>query len=352
MIEIDLTGLMEPVYNIPITGVLVKGMAIGIETCGSRRSAGLMGSWHTLDWLQDMYHFTRQKIESYKSIISEGRFGTEWACAKAYLPRVEREVLVYERIYIPVYIFLEELHKKDPDIRYVKDPKNFGKLVEGPDLYLSSLNLSQRERFINNYSGVKYALLKNLGDYYTGYGTRVNHYKVICEDTGLIETLADGKSYQKIPGISGAKQGVSGIPISVKFPIVSLLNIHKMKASDSFKTIIDDHLKTVAAGDPLFAETLQKPGKNIEDCVTYILNKVKASGQCGFADEEIFGMAIHYYDEDNIKVGSKVTGRVVVNHHVEKEKKTSPKATEPGKKRQTTIINETDLFSVNYETEN
>ena len=37
---------------------------------------------------------------------------------------------------------------------------------------------------------------------------------------------------------------------------------------------------------------------------TYILNQVKKSGCCGFSDDEIFGMALHYYQEDNIEVGS------------------------------------------------
>ncbi|MBB6109754.1 PcfK-like protein [Mucilaginibacter lappiensis] len=90
-----------------------------------------------------------------------------------------------------------------------------------------------------------------------------------------------------------------------------------MKASDSFKTIISDHLLSLAINDPLFAETLNKPNKNIDDCTTYILNQVQKSGQVGFADAEIFGMAVHYYDEDVIEVGKTVNARVVVNHHVD-----------------------------------
>ena len=38
-----------------------------------------------------------------------------------------------------------------------------------------------------------------------------------------------------------------------------------------------------------------KPTKNIDNCITYILNQVKKSGCCGFSDDEIFGMALHYY---------------------------------------------------------
>lgn len=87
-----------------------------------------------------------------------------------------------------------------------------------------------------------------------------------------------------------------------------------MKGTESFKKVIQSHLQGVADKDPLFAETLKKPAKNIDDCVTYILNEVKKSGCNGFADDEVFGMAIHYYDEDDIKPGAAVKARVVVNH--------------------------------------
>jgi len=36
-----------------------------------------------------------------------------------------------------------------------------------------------------------------------------------------------------------------------------------------------------------------------------------------FTDEEIFSMAVHYYDEDSIEVGKETNMRVVVNHHIE-----------------------------------
>ncbi|WP_435415887.1 PcfK-like family protein [Polaribacter aestuariivivens] len=90
-----------------------------------------------------------------------------------------------------------------------------------------------------------------------------------------------------------------------------------MKTTNNFKKVIQNHLEQLAIKDELFAETFKKKNKNIDDCITYILNQVKASGCSGFADDEIFGMAIHYYDEDDIKPGSKISGKVVVNHSVE-----------------------------------
>lgn len=91
-----------------------------------------------------------------------------------------------------------------------------------------------------------------------------------------------------------------------------------MKVTDQFTEIIKEHLQELAEKDELFAETLKKPEKNINDCTTYILNQVKASGRQGFADEEIFGMAVHYYDEDDVTVGSPIKANIVVNRSVPK----------------------------------
>ena len=90
-----------------------------------------------------------------------------------------------------------------------------------------------------------------------------------------------------------------------------------MKSTDTFKNTISAYLTQYATQDELFADKLNNPDKNIDDCITYILNTVQKSGCNGFADDEIFNMAIHYYDEANIEIGKKIDAKVVVNHHVE-----------------------------------
>jgi len=90
-----------------------------------------------------------------------------------------------------------------------------------------------------------------------------------------------------------------------------------MKSTEAFKTTIQHKLEEMAEADPLFAVNYRKEGKNIDDCITYILNTVKKSGCNGFADDEIYGMAAHYYDEDNLEVGKKIHCDVIVNHQVE-----------------------------------
>ena len=90
-----------------------------------------------------------------------------------------------------------------------------------------------------------------------------------------------------------------------------------MKATDHFKRTIQAYLDNRAAEDELFAVSYRKEGKNIDDCITYILNYVKNSGCAGFSDGEIYSQAVHYYDEDQIEVGSPINCHVCVNHTVE-----------------------------------
>ena len=89
-----------------------------------------------------------------------------------------------------------------------------------------------------------------------------------------------------------------------------------MNGTEQFTRTIAEYLNLRAATDPLFAPNLAKPHKNIEDCITYILKQVQQSACNGFEDEEIYSMAVHYYDEDDLDVGSPVTCHVVVNHTI------------------------------------
>ncbi|EFL44754.1 hypothetical protein HMPREF9296_0782 [Prevotella disiens FB035-09AN] len=90
-----------------------------------------------------------------------------------------------------------------------------------------------------------------------------------------------------------------------------------MKGTEHFTRTIAEYLNQRAMTDPLFAPNLIKPNKNIEECITYILNDVQKSGCNGFDDDEIYSMAVHYYDEDNIEIGKPTNCQVMVNHMVE-----------------------------------
>ena len=129
-----------------------------------------------------------------------------------------------------------------------------------------------------------------------------------------------------------------------------------MKTTNHFKNTIQTYLEQRAQTDALFEWTYTtKENKNIDDCCTYILNEVQKSGCNGFADDEIYSMAVHFYDEDNIEVGKPMNAHIVVNHVVELTEEEKEQArqnaiqkaqdeaykriTQPTKKTKTAVLN-------------
>jgi len=90
-----------------------------------------------------------------------------------------------------------------------------------------------------------------------------------------------------------------------------------MKATEEFKRVIKAELDKRAAEDDLFAACYAKPNKNIDQCIDFIFQEVEKSGCHGFDDEEIYGMAVHYYEEDDLGAIKGASGSVVVNHHID-----------------------------------
>lgn len=88
------------------------------------------------------------------------------------------------------------------------------------------------------------------------------------------------------------------------------------ETTNPFKEAIQNHLQELASKDELFAKTLRKPYKNIDECLIYILNEVKKSGREGFADDEIYNIAIHYYDEETVEIGKPLNAKVVINRSI------------------------------------
>ena len=101
-----------------------------------------------------------------------------------------------------------------------------------------------------------------------------------------------------------------------------------MKGTEQFKQTIKAYLDKRAIEDILFAKKYIESTRTIDDVVTYILNQVKASGYCGFSDDEIYGIAVHCIDEPDLEIGKPINCNVVVNHHVEltEEEKAEQKA--------------------------
>ena len=93
-----------------------------------------------------------------------------------------------------------------------------------------------------------------------------------------------------------------------------------MKGTEHFKDVIQNYLETRASYDELFAESFRKENKNIDECITYILTEVQRMECAGLSDDDVYSLAVHYYDEDNIEVGKSINCQVVVNHTIENKK--------------------------------
>lgn len=90
-----------------------------------------------------------------------------------------------------------------------------------------------------------------------------------------------------------------------------------MKATEHFKQTIKAYLDERAKNDEIFAVSYAKENKNMDNCVTFILNQVKRSKCMGLTDEEVYSLAVHFFDEDDIEIGNPIACNVIVNHTVE-----------------------------------
>lgn len=83
----------------------------------------------------------------------------------------------------------------------------------------------------------------------------------------------------------------------------------------SMEQAIKIYLDKRAKEDSLFAEVYKKANKSIKGCCKYIYSKArelaKGGNAVGVDDATVYGWAVHYYDEDDIKV-DKVKERVEV----------------------------------------
>lgn len=77
-------------------------------------------------------------------------------------------------------------------------------------------------------------------------------------------------------------------------------------SSSTFETTIQTYLENRAKTDSLFAETYRKANKSIKECCKYIYSQArklaKGGNEVGVDDATVYGWAVHYYDEDDIKV--------------------------------------------------
>lgn len=91
-----------------------------------------------------------------------------------------------------------------------------------------------------------------------------------------------------------------------------------------FENAIKEYLDARVKEDVKFAEKYSNEKKSIEECCRFILGEMKkkaAGGMYGATDAEVFGLAVHYYDEEDIKVEKNVSAEVVINREMTEEEK-------------------------------
>lgn len=85
----------------------------------------------------------------------------------------------------------------------------------------------------------------------------------------------------------------------------------KSKASSCFEEAIKKYLDEYASNDERFKVKYGNPNKNITECCNYICSEVQKKNVIGLTDAEVYYMARHYYEEENIEVKSTSSCKVV-----------------------------------------
>lgn len=103
----------------------------------------------------------------------------------------------------------------------------------------------------------------------------------------------------------------------------------------SIKEFIEQSLQKRAQEEPQFALKLQNKNKSLDECVKYIYGEVlnkyvkehRGAQAAAVERDELVGMAVHYYDENDIKIRP-LTGVVAgaASGRVRKPSESKPKA--------------------------
>lgn len=72
--------------------------------------------------------------------------------------------------------------------------------------------------------------------------------------------------------------------------------------SKNAKNVIKSYLDEMAKRDKTFAKAYANKEKSMDDCFAFIVSTAKKHGNAVcMTDDEVFGLAVHYYVEGNIK---------------------------------------------------
>lgn len=106
-----------------------------------------------------------------------------------------------------------------------------------------------------------------------------------------------------------------------------------MKATKDFIEVIQSYLEGEAGKDEQFRIKWESSEKTAEQACNYIMSEVSKSKRNGWADAEIYGMAKHFIDEDELKDPGTENGvrRIVVNKSIDLSEEEKKRAKEEAK---------------------
>jgi hypothetical protein len=78
-----------------------------------------------------------------------------------------------------------------------------------------------------------------------------------------------------------------------------------MIGSDIFTERIQEFIDKQVAEDAAFAEKVRSTKRTVKDCATWMIEQLaqdfQKTGKMGYDDSEIYGLALHFFDEPNLK---------------------------------------------------
>lgn len=88
-----------------------------------------------------------------------------------------------------------------------------------------------------------------------------------------------------------------------------------MKSSENFIEAIRNYLDSRAESDNLFAIRYADPAKSLPECCQFILNEVKRQGVSVMTNDEVYSLAMHYWDGDCTaeEIGKPINCKVVIS---------------------------------------
>lgn len=110
----------------------------------------------------------------------------------------------------------------------------------------------------------------------------------------------------------------------------------KSKVTKFFIQRIEEWMKKEMEKDAQFKARVEavRETKTVEGACNYVLKCAKDSGQCGFDDDEVYGMVRHFFDEDDVQdPGDQNPSRIVVSGHVDLTQEQIEEAKEAAQQR-------------------